>query len=159
LGYAAPEYIQTGHLTAKSDVWSFGVVLLEILSGRRSLDKNRPGHEQNMLRWAKPWLQGNRRIEHMMDPKLVGGEGGGYSQVQADRVLKLARECLNKYPRERPRMSIIVQKLKEIVDLNDPYVVQAVADGDLAATNQPIRLKRHRRRSCVRWIIEAAVCN
>ena len=38
-GYAAPDYIETGHLTAKSDVWSFGVVLYEILTGRRSMEK------------------------------------------------------------------------------------------------------------------------
>ena len=45
-GYAAPEYILTGHLTAKSDVYSFGVVLLELLTGRRSVDKRRRGREQ-----------------------------------------------------------------------------------------------------------------
>ncbi|KAK1653147.1 hypothetical protein QYE76_070952 [Lolium multiflorum] len=47
--YAAPEYIMTGHLTAKSDVYSFGVVLLELLTGRRSVDKNRRGREQNLV--------------------------------------------------------------------------------------------------------------
>ncbi|KAL6348361.1 hypothetical protein AAG906_005665 [Vitis piasezkii] len=41
-GYAAPEYVSTGHLTTKSDVYSFGVVLLEMLTGRRSMDKSRP---------------------------------------------------------------------------------------------------------------------
>ncbi|KAM0042700.1 putative protein kinase RLK-Pelle-RLCK-VIIa-2 family [Helianthus debilis subsp. tardiflorus] len=48
-GYAAPEYVMTGHLTAKSDVYSFGVVLLEMLTGRRSMDKNRPNCEHNLV--------------------------------------------------------------------------------------------------------------
>ncbi|XWS72268.1 hypothetical protein CRYUN_Cryun02cG0025500 [Craigia yunnanensis] len=47
-GYAAPEYIMTGHLTAMSDVYSFGVVLLELLTGRRSFDKSRCQREQNL---------------------------------------------------------------------------------------------------------------
>ncbi|RYR70237.1 hypothetical protein Ahy_A03g016744 isoform A [Arachis hypogaea] len=49
-GYAAPEYLATGHLTAKSDVFSFGVVLLEMLSGRRAVDKNRPSGQHNLNR-------------------------------------------------------------------------------------------------------------
>ncbi|KAF8695193.1 hypothetical protein HU200_037651 [Digitaria exilis] len=52
-GYAAPEYILTGHLTAKSDVYSFGVVLLELLSGRQSVDRSRRPREQNLVDWAR----------------------------------------------------------------------------------------------------------
>ncbi|KAG9159876.1 hypothetical protein Leryth_005634 [Lithospermum erythrorhizon] len=55
-GYAAPEYLMTGHLTSRSDVYSFGVVLLEMLSGRKSMDKNKPQGQQNLLEWAKPYL-------------------------------------------------------------------------------------------------------
>src|SRR6185437_6892417 len=51
-GYAAPEYIMTGHLTAKSDVYSFGVVLLELLTGRRSVDRARRPREQSLVDWA-----------------------------------------------------------------------------------------------------------
>ena len=48
-GYAAPDYIETGHLTAKSDVWSLGVVLYEILTGRRSLERNRSRSEHKLV--------------------------------------------------------------------------------------------------------------
>ncbi|KAE8722213.1 putative receptor-like protein kinase [Hibiscus syriacus] len=48
-GYAAPEYIDTGHLTIQSDVWTFGVVLYEIITGRRTVERNRPTSEQKLL--------------------------------------------------------------------------------------------------------------
>ncbi|KAG6595326.1 Receptor-like cytoplasmic kinase 176, partial [Cucurbita argyrosperma subsp. sororia] len=61
-GYAAPEYLATGHLTVRSDVYSFGVVLLEMLSGRRAIDKNRPTGEHNLVDWAKPYLVNKHKI-------------------------------------------------------------------------------------------------
>lgn len=115
LGYAAPEYIQTGHLTAKSDVWSFGVVLLEMLSGRRSVDRNRPKNEQQLLDWAKPYLHGNKKIHMIMDPRLEGQ----YSLIQARRIASLALQCLGKQARTRPLMSVVVESLREIVELEE----------------------------------------
>ncbi|KAH0772224.1 hypothetical protein KY290_016205 [Solanum tuberosum] len=50
----APEYMATGHITARSDVHSFGVVLLKMLTGRRMMDKNCPHGEHNLIEWAKP---------------------------------------------------------------------------------------------------------
>eukprot|EP00249_Psilotum_nudum_P017343 c26272_g2_i1 orf=791-1897(+) len=101
MGYAAPEYLQTGRLTAKSDVWSFGVVLLEILSGRRSIDRNRPKNEQRLVDWVKPYLQGGKKFHIIMDPRL----DEQYSLVEAQQVGLLAQQCLVKYPRARPKMS------------------------------------------------------
>ncbi|MCO5550939.1 hypothetical protein L7F22_004434 [Adiantum nelumboides] len=115
LGYAAPEYIQTGHLTSKSDVWSFGVVLLEILTGRRALDQNRPKQEQQLIDWVKFNLQGNKKFRLIMDPRLEGE----YSLLQAQKIASLAFQCLVKHARVRPLMSSVVKKLREIVDLAD----------------------------------------
>ncbi|KAI7735988.1 hypothetical protein M8C21_022400, partial [Ambrosia artemisiifolia] len=52
VGYAAPEYIQTGRLTYKSDVWSFGIFLYELITGRRPFDRNKPKNEQKLLDWS-----------------------------------------------------------------------------------------------------------
>ncbi|EEE67579.1 hypothetical protein OsJ_25109 [Oryza sativa Japonica Group] len=82
-GYAAPEYIMTGHLTAKSDVYSFGVVLLEILTGRRAVDKTRPNREQSLVEYARPCLRDPLRLIPDHGPGAGGallaggGKGGG----------------------------------------------------------------------------------
>ncbi|KAJ0759782.1 putative transferase, protein kinase RLK-Pelle-RLCK-VIIa-2 family [Helianthus annuus] len=52
IGYAAPEYLSTGHLSTKCDIYSFGVVLLESMSGRRALDRNLAYGKQNLVDWA-----------------------------------------------------------------------------------------------------------
>lgn len=56
-GYSAPEYVRTGNLTLKSDVFSFGVVLLELITGRRAIDTTRPHDEQNLVSWVSKLLQ------------------------------------------------------------------------------------------------------
>ncbi|XP_010465457.1 PREDICTED: protein kinase 2B, chloroplastic-like [Camelina sativa] len=69
-GYAAPEYLATGHLTTKCDVYSFGVVLLEILSGRRAIDKTKAREEEYLVEWATPYLRDKRKVFRIMDTSL-----------------------------------------------------------------------------------------
>ncbi|KAM0008251.1 putative protein kinase RLK-Pelle-RLCK-VIIa-2 family [Helianthus debilis subsp. tardiflorus] len=90
-GYAAPEYVMTGQLTAKSDVYSFRVVLLEMLTGRRSMDKNRPNGEQNLVEWARPHLGERRRFYKLIDPCL----DGHFSIKGAQKAAQLAARCLS----------------------------------------------------------------
>lgn len=111
-GYAAPDYIETGHLTSKSDVWSFGVVLYEILTGRRSLERERPKSEQKLLEWVRQNPAESRRFGMIMDPRLEND----YSLSAARRIGKLADSCLVKSGKERPSMSKVVEALKHIVD-------------------------------------------
>ncbi|KAG4403384.1 hypothetical protein GLYMA_01G098400v4 [Glycine max] len=114
-GYAAPEYLATGHLTAKSDVYSFGVVLLEMLSGRRAIDKNRPSGEQCLVEWAKPYLSNKRRVFRVMDSRLEGQ----YSLTQAQRAATLAFQCLSVEPKYRPNMDEVVKALEQLRESND----------------------------------------
>ncbi|XP_047054619.1 receptor-like cytoplasmic kinase 176 [Lolium rigidum] len=114
-GYAAPEYLATGHLTAKSDVYSFGVVLLEMLSGRRALDKNRPSGEHNLVEWARPYLTSKRRIFRILDARL----GGQYSLAGAQKAAALALRCLSGDCRVRPGMDQVVAALEQLQDAKD----------------------------------------
>ncbi|KAL3331912.1 hypothetical protein AABB24_032501 [Solanum stoloniferum] len=114
-GYAAPEYVMTGHLTAKSDVFSFGVVLLEILTGRRSMDKKRPSGEQNLVAWAKPYLADKRKFYQLVDPRLELN----YSLKGVQKISQLAYICLSRDSKSRPSMDEIVKALTPLQDLND----------------------------------------
>ncbi|XP_050223468.1 probable serine/threonine-protein kinase PBL19 [Mercurialis annua] len=107
-GYAAPEYVETGHLTSHSDIWSFGVVLYEILTGRRTLDRNRPTSEHKLLDWVKQFPVDSKKFSMIIDPRLRND----YSIAAAKRIAKLADSCLNKNAKERPFMPEIVGNLK-----------------------------------------------
>ncbi|KAL8479070.1 hypothetical protein ACS0TY_030825 [Phlomoides rotata] len=112
-GYAAPEYLATGHLTTKSDVYSFGVVLLEMLSGRRAIDKNRPSGEHKLVEWSKPFLANKRKVFRVMDNRL----DGQYSIDVAQNVANLALRCISLEPKFRPKMGEIVKELEQLQDL------------------------------------------
>lgn len=130
-GYAAPEYVSTGHLTTKSDVYSFGVVLLEMLTGRRSMDKSRPKNEQNLVDWAKPYLTSSRRLRYIMDPRLAGQ----YSVKGAKEIALLALQCISSNPKDRPRMPSVVETLEGLQHLRD----MAVTCGQWPATPKSTR--------------------
>ncbi|XP_038977615.1 probable serine/threonine-protein kinase PIX13 [Phoenix dactylifera] len=114
-GYAAPEYIATGHLYVKSDVYGFGVVLLEMLSGQRALDPNRPSGKQNLVDWAKPFLADRRKLASLMDPRLEGR----YRSKGALQAAQLTLRCLAGDPKRRPSMEEVVQTLEHIEALKN----------------------------------------
>ncbi|KAL4587721.1 hypothetical protein LXL04_000595 [Taraxacum kok-saghyz] len=111
-GYAAPEYLATGHLTSKSDVYSFGVVLLEMLSGRRAVDKNRPSGEYILVEWAKPYLAHKRKLFRVIDNRLEGQ----YTLEGAHAVATVALRSLSAEPRLRPNMLEVVKELEQLQD-------------------------------------------
>ncbi|CAM0943737.1 unnamed protein product [Alopecurus aequalis] len=112
-GYAAPEYVTTGHLTAKSDVYSYGVVLLELLTGRRIIDPRRRGREQDLVEWARPYLRRPDRLHRFMDPSLEGS----YSDEAAEKAAVVAYNCLQSVPRLRPTMREVVDALEPLLSL------------------------------------------
>ncbi|KAK4373575.1 hypothetical protein RND71_008959 [Anisodus tanguticus] len=114
-GYAAPEYMATGHLTARSDVYSFGVVLLEMLTGRRVVDKNRPHGEHNLIEWAKPFLASKRKVLRVMDHRIEGQ----YPVEGALKAALLAVKCLALEPKFRPKMPEVVKALEQLQNLNE----------------------------------------
>ncbi|KAL2531208.1 Protein kinase superfamily protein [Abeliophyllum distichum] len=115
-GYAAPEYVATGHLYVKSDVYGFGVVLLEILTGLRALDKNRPGGRHNLIDYAKPLLSQKRKLMSIMDARMEGQ----YSSKAALQTSQLTLRCLESEPKNRPSMKEVVEALEQIAAIRKP---------------------------------------
>ncbi|KAG8387845.1 hypothetical protein BUALT_Bualt02G0063500 [Buddleja alternifolia] len=111
VGYAAPEYVHTGRLTAKSDVWSFGVVLYELITGRRVLERNLPRGEQKLLEWVRPYVSDPKKFHLIVDPRLEGQN----CMKSAQKLAYLANKCLMKHPRSRPKMSEVIEMLGGII--------------------------------------------
>lgn len=112
VGYAAPEYVHTGRLTAKSDVWSFGVVMYELITGRRAVERNLPRGEQKLLEWVKPFVSDSKKFHLILDPRLEGQ----YCIKSAQKLSALANKCIAKQPKSRPKMSEVVEMLGNIID-------------------------------------------
>ncbi|KAL8151827.1 hypothetical protein V2J09_021635 [Rumex salicifolius] len=109
-GYAAPEYVATGRLYVKSDVYGFGVVLLELLTGLRSVDNNRPEGHKNLVEWLSPKLSYKKKLKSIMDPKF----DGNYPPKATQEAAQLTLKCLRDDHRTRPSMKEVVEVLQQI---------------------------------------------
>ncbi|KAL5768415.1 hypothetical protein ACOSP7_014967 [Xanthoceras sorbifolium] len=102
-GYFAPEYFMHGIVDEKTDVYAFGVLLLELITGRRALDHL----QQSVVLWAKPLLD-NNDIRELADPSL----GDNYDVEEMNRVVLTASLCIERSPLLRPKMSQVVILLR-----------------------------------------------
>ncbi|KAJ8531430.1 hypothetical protein K7X08_026864 [Anisodus acutangulus] len=109
-GYAAPEYVETGHLYVKSDVYGFGVVLLEMLTGLRAHDTKRPSGQEKLVDWSKPMLSNKRKLKSIMDARMEGQ----YSSKAAMLAAQITLKCLEGDPKNRPSMKEVMDVLEQI---------------------------------------------
>lgn len=91
-------------------MYTYGVLLLELLTGLRVIDRSRSKGKHNLVDYAKPRLPHKRRLASVMDPKL----GGKYPSEAAFRIGKLALKCLHSDLKLRPSMTEVVKSLEEI---------------------------------------------
>ncbi|KAJ4704886.1 Serine/threonine protein kinase [Melia azedarach] len=119
LGYLAPEYAVSGHLTRKSDVYGFGVLLLEIISGRPVVCFDLEEGEQYLVQKAWEAYESNDLLR-LVDPTLEGN----YSEEEADRFLKVGLLCVQENVRLRPSMSTAIKMLNNEMDIRDSQISQ-----------------------------------
>ncbi|KAK2975031.1 hypothetical protein RJ640_017259, partial [Escallonia rubra] len=122
-GYAAPKYNATGHLYVKSDVYGFGVVLVEMLTGLRALDTNRPSGQHNLVDWVKPFIADRRKLKSIMDSRLEKK----YPLKAAVHIAELALACLTPEPKTRPPMEVVVEKLVRVDADNADAATEALS--------------------------------
>ncbi|XP_049937018.1 receptor-like serine/threonine-protein kinase NCRK isoform X2 [Nymphaea colorata] len=110
-GYFAPEYAITGRASLKSDVFSFGVVLLELISGRPPIILSAKKGQESLVMWALSLLKDSKHVVKALTDPLLEGK---FPEVEVLVMSQLARECLNFDPDLRPTMAEVVQILSTI---------------------------------------------
>ncbi|XP_058090781.1 protein kinase STUNTED-like [Magnolia sinica] len=106
-GYLAPEYFMYGKVSDKIDVYSYGVVLLELLSGRKPISTEGPKGQESLVMWATPILE-SEDVTDLMDRNL----GGDFNENQMQRMVMAASLCITRTARLRPRMSQVLKLLQ-----------------------------------------------
>lgn len=112
-GYLAPEYVFGGQLTVKADVYAFGVLILEVVSGRSSGKTNYGGAPKLLVEWA--WeLHEEQKLLDLVDPELKE-----YPKEEVLRYMKVALFCTQANAKGRPSMSQAIEMLSKNVRLNE----------------------------------------
>ncbi|XP_068305726.1 probable serine/threonine-protein kinase PBL21 isoform X2 [Pyrus communis] len=130
-GYCAPEYAMSGKLTLKSDIYSLGVVMLELITGKKAIDcSKRPG-EQNLVSWSRPFLKDRRKFVQLVDPLLQGR----FPVRCLHHAIAITAMCLQEQPTFRPLVTDIVVALEYLASQSHkPEPHKAGVHGPLSAS-------------------------
>ncbi|KMT01481.1 hypothetical protein BVRB_9g214880 [Beta vulgaris subsp. vulgaris] len=116
-GYLAPEYAVTGRVTTKVDVFSFGVVLMELITGRKALDETQPEESMHLVTWFKRMHINKETFRKAIDPAMDLDEE---TLASVSTVAELAGHCCAREPYQRPDMGHVVNVLSSFVELWKP---------------------------------------
>lgn len=134
-GYMAPEYASSGKLTEKSDVFSYGVVLLELITGRKPVDASQPLGDESLVEWARPLLNEaleNQRFEDLIDPRLINN----YVEIEMFRMIEAAAACIRHLAPKRPRMSQVVRAFDSMAEYEDLTNGMKLGDSRICNTRE-----------------------
>ncbi|XP_051123186.1 putative receptor-like protein kinase At5g39000 isoform X2 [Andrographis paniculata] len=132
-GYLDPEYFSTGKLTKKSDTYSFGVVLLEVLCGRRAIDRGFLGNEQILIRWAQENIS-QGKTDQIVSSSLKNEISDGSLKA----FVEIAEKCLYSEPKKRPTMAQVVIQLEYALEQQEnPNSIVSSEKSNLAE-NSPL---------------------
>ncbi|PWZ46249.1 LRR receptor kinase BAK1 [Zea mays] len=109
IGHIAPEYLSTGKSSEKTDVFGYGIMLLELITGQRAFDLARLANDDDvmLLDWVKALLK-EKKLEQLVDPDLQGR----YVDQEVESLIQVALLCTQGSPMERPKMSEVARMLE-----------------------------------------------
>ncbi|XP_010465401.1 PREDICTED: probable leucine-rich repeat receptor-like serine/threonine-protein kinase At3g14840 [Camelina sativa] len=119
-GYMAPEYAMRGHLTDKADVYSFGIVALEIVHGKSNTSSRSKAEIFYLLDWVHVLRKQNNLVE-VIDPRL----GTSYNRQEAMTMIQIGMLCTSPAPADRPSMSTVVSMLEGHSTVNVEKLLEA----------------------------------
>ncbi|CAA7401771.1 unnamed protein product [Spirodela intermedia] len=108
IGHIAPEYLSTGKSSEKTDVFGYGIMLLELITGQRAFDLARLANDDDvmLLDWVKGLLK-EKKLDMLVDPDLQN-----YVEAEVEQLIQVALLCTQSSPMERPKMSEVVRMLE-----------------------------------------------
>ncbi|KAK7380593.1 hypothetical protein VNO78_33108 [Psophocarpus tetragonolobus] len=130
-GYLAPEWLANLPITSKSDIYSYGMVLLEIVSGRRNFDVSAETNRKKFSIWAyEEFEKGN--ISGILDKRLADQE---VDMEQVRRAIQASFWCIQEHPSQRPTMSRVLQMLEGVTELAKPPAPKSIMEGAVSGTS------------------------
>ncbi|KAL5715774.1 hypothetical protein ACHQM5_017548 [Ranunculus cassubicifolius] len=130
-GYLAPEWLANLPITSKSDIYSYGMVLLEIVSGRRNFEVSEETNRKKFSTWAyEEFERGN--VKNIVDKRLGEHE---IDMEQVKRAIEVSFWCIQEQPSQRPTMGKVVQMLEGITEIGKPPAPKATTEGSVGGTS------------------------
>lgn len=130
-GYLAPEWLANLPITSKSDVYSYGMVLLEIVSGKRNFEVSEETNRKKFSIWAyEVFEKGN--INEILDKRLADQD---VDMEQVMRAIQVSFWCIQEQPSQRPTMSRVVQMLEGVKEIEKPPAPKLVVEGPVSGTS------------------------
>ncbi|XVE60828.1 hypothetical protein DITRI_Ditri05aG0158000 [Diplodiscus trichospermus] len=130
-GYLAPEWLANLPITSKSDVYSYGMVLLEVVSGKRNFEVSADTNRKKFSVWAyEEFEKGN--VEGIVDKRLVDQD---VDMEQVTRAIQVSFWCIQEQPSQRPMMGKVVQMLEGITEIEKPPAPKAATEGSINGTS------------------------
>ncbi|XP_027364568.1 inactive protein kinase SELMODRAFT_444075-like [Abrus precatorius] len=142
VGYLSPEYIQTGQVSEKVDVYAFGVILLELLSGFNAREFSGKTGKQSLSEWSNTMLEKNKPNE-LIDSRL----NNNYVEKEAESMMHAAYLCVSPHPAQRPRMSQVLKILEGDIPIDGASMYRSSKISDNGSVGSIKRTKDHRKLS------------
>ncbi|XP_050371085.1 probable leucine-rich repeat receptor-like serine/threonine-protein kinase At3g14840 [Argentina anserina] len=125
-GYFDPEYYNTGILNKKSDIYSFGIVLLELITGREAIIRDVEPEPIHICQWVRPMFK-RTEIEKILDSRI---QGGTYNISSILKAIGIAMKCVSSTAIERPDINVVYMKLNECLEIEVPLEIANVTEGN-----------------------------